>query len=142
MAWLLPIAADTVHFDLIVPLVMWLAVAMLLRAGHTLLDRLVVAGATLSGLLIACGVLFSFWPWHLNPVATGGFCNTVIASVGVVSHHRHGRRPQLPLRFRGSDPIILAAPITAWVLLRRPIHGRPFLDALPYMLTHHDTANH
>lgn len=142
IAWAFPAFTHTVHADAVLPLLLLLGTASLLRVGHTLLDRLVIAGALLTGLLIAAGMLFTLWPWHLRPVAVAGFTNTVLVVAGGVSYLRHGRKPQLPKRFRGTDAIVLAGPVIAWILLRRPLRGKSFADAMPYLMPRHDTANH
>jgi hypothetical protein len=121
---------------------MWLGTASLLRAGHTLLDRLVIAGGVLAGLLIAEGVLFSFWPWGLGVVPVGGFTLTVLALIGAWLFYRSGLRPQIPVRVRGSDLIVLAAPIVMWELVHRPTAGKTFGQALPAMAGTPDGLNH
>ncbi|GAA2019372.1 hypothetical protein GCM10009839_14800 [Catenulispora yoronensis] len=141
-AWAFPALTHALRVDEILPLAILLGTASLLRVGRDLLDRLVIAGALSTGLLIAAGMMFTFWPWHLHPVAVAGFSNTVLVVVGVVLHHRHGRLPRLPERVRATDAIILAGPVVTWVLLRRPLRGKSFTDAFPFLMPHHDTANH
>lgn len=141
-AWLIPSAANGLHLDWVLPIFLVLGTASLLRAGHTLLDRLVIATAFAAGFLIVAGVLFSLWPWGLEPVPVAGFCFTVLVAVGTVLFRHHGRRPAIPTRVRGSDLIILAAPILTWVLMRRPFAGRSFVQSLPYMAPNHDGLSH
>ncbi|GAA1975167.1 hypothetical protein [Catenulispora subtropica] len=141
-AWAFPTLMHVLHGDALSPLVLLAGTASLLRVGRTLVDRLVIAGALLGGLLIAAGMLFSFWPWHLHPVAVAGFGNTVLVVAGGIVYLRTGRTPRIPGRLRGTDAIILAGPVIAWYLLRRPVRGKRFVDALPYLMPRHDTANH
>jgi hypothetical protein len=141
-SWGFPIVADSVHADLVLPLVMLLATAALLRIGRTLLDRLVIAGGVLAGLLIAEGVLFSLWPWGIEPVPVAGFTFTLLVAIGLLLHLRTGASPHIPLRTRGTDAIILAAPVTMWVLLRAPIHWTSLDHLLPYLASSHDAIKH
>lgn len=137
-AWVVPILATALHVAWLMVPVLLVGTASLLRVGRTLLDRLVIAAALLAGLLIVAGMLFSFWPWHLRPIAVAGLADTVL----VVACLWHKSAPQLPIRIRATDAIILAGPVVAWLLLRRPVHGKTFANALPYLAPDHDFSNH
>lgn len=79
VAWLLP------------PLIL-VAAASLVRGGQTLLDRLLLAAGALIGALCVGGLVFAVWPWGLHPVAVTGFAVTALAVVSVAT----GRVPRLP----------------------------------------------
>ena len=64
-AWLLPLATHAVRADWFILVVARVGIAVLLRAGRLLVDRLVLAGI-LAGFLIAAGLLFSVWPWRFR----------------------------------------------------------------------------
>src|SRR6266851_1226682 len=118
-AWLLPLLTHALRVDWVLLVVLLLGVGSVLRAGYSLLDRLMLAGILLAGMLVAGGLLFSFWPWGLEPVPVAGTLLTVLVAVGLT-----GRRPRLPARLYGSDAIIVGAgAFTAWVLLA-PLAGR------------------
>jgi hypothetical protein len=137
-AWLLPVITQALHADWLLLIVLLVGTGSLLRAGHFLLDRLMLAGILLTGTLIAGGLLFSFWPWGLEPVPVAGTLLTVLVAVGLLT----GRRPRLPLRLRGSDAIIVAAGvISAWVMLA-PVAGRSFISRLPFLTTSGDKLTH
>src|SRR5205823_2507304 len=57
-AWVLPLLTHVLHADLLTLAAVVLGTASLLRAGHTLLDRLMITAALLSGVLITIGLLF------------------------------------------------------------------------------------
>lgn len=124
-AWLVPVATDALRLDWVLLPLALLATAALLRSGRTLLDRTVVALALLYSATCAFGLLFSVWPWRLQPVPIAGFGFTVL----VLAYAATGRRPRLPLRWRGADAAVLGgAAVTAgvalWPLLHRDLAGR------------------
>ena len=127
-AWLIPIAAQALRADWVLLIVLLLGTGSLLRAGYCLLDRLMLAWIVLAGTLITGGLLFSLWPWGLQPVPVTGTILTALIAVGALT----GRRPRLPLRFRGTDAIIVGAgALAAWMMLG-PVAGRSFHDQLPF----------
>ncbi|MFY1615200.1 hypothetical protein [Micromonospora sp. WMMD736] len=91
-AWLVPAVAYPLHLAWLLPPLVLLATASLLRGGRTLLDRLVLAMLLLVGATTAAGLLFTVWPWGLHPVAVSGTALTVLALLAVVTR----RRPTLP----------------------------------------------
>ncbi len=136
--WLIPIAAQALRADWLLLLALLLGTGSVLRAGYYLLDRLMLAGILLTGTLITGGLLFSFWPWGLEPVPVAGTLLTILVAVGALT----GRRPQLPLRFRGTDAIIVgASAFAAWMMLG-PVAGRSFSGRLPYMTGQEDKYAH
>jgi hypothetical protein len=92
VAWLVPAVAYPLHLAWLLPPLVLLTTASLLRGGRTLLDRLVLAMVLLVGASTIAGLLFTVWPWGLHPVAVSGAALTVLALVAVVT----GRRPTLP----------------------------------------------
>jgi len=137
-AWLLPIVTQVLHADWLLLLVLLIGTASLLRAGYFLLDRLMLAGILLTGALIAGGLLFSFWPWGLEPVPVAGTLLSVLVAVGVLT----GRRPRLPLRLCGSDVIIVGAGLVSAWIMAAPVAGRSFVSRLPLMTTTGDKLTH
>ncbi|MEV1015669.1 hypothetical protein AB0I89_03265 [Micromonospora sp. NPDC049801] len=92
VAWLVPAVAYPLHLAWLLPPLVLLATASLLRGGRTLLDRLVLAMLLLVGVTTAAGLLFTLWPWGLHPVAVSGTALTVLALIAAAT----GRRPTLP----------------------------------------------
>ncbi len=136
-AWLLPLLTHALRVDWVLLVVLLLGVGSVLRAGYSLLDRLMLAGILLAGMLVAGGLLFSFWPWGLEPVPVAGTLLTVLVAVGLT-----GRRPRLPARLYGSDAIIVGAgAFTAWVLLA-PLAGRSLNSRLSVTTGAEDTYAH
>ncbi|MGC4855407.1 hypothetical protein ACLQ24_18950 [Micromonospora sp. DT4] len=91
-AWLVPAVVYPLHLAWLLPPLVLLATASLLRGGRTLLDRLVLAMLLLVGATTVAGLLFTVWPWGLHPVAVSGTALTALAVIATVT----GRRPTLP----------------------------------------------
>ncbi|WP_436787040.1 hypothetical protein [Yinghuangia sp. YIM S10712] len=127
-AWLLPLVTHALGADIVLPVVMLLAIASLLRAGGTVLDRLMLAGALLMGCLLVGGLLFSLWPWGLEPVPVAGTMLTGVVLTGAAA----GRGPELPRRVLGSDLLALGAGAAAWLVVAWPTLGAGFREQLPF----------
>jgi hypothetical protein len=104
-AWILVVVANALRTDIVVLLVIVYATGGLLRIGGTVVDRLMITVGLLAGTAIAAGVLFSLWPFGLDPRAVGGVALTVL----VVLRTWTGRRVRWPRRVLGSDAILLTA---------------------------------
>ncbi|MET8087720.1 hypothetical protein [Micromonospora sp. NPDC005237] len=91
-AWLVPAVAYPLHLAWLLPPLVLLATASLLRGGRTLLDRLMLAVLLLVGATTIAGLLFSVWPWGLHPVAVTGAALTALTLIAAAT----GRRPTLP----------------------------------------------
>ncbi len=137
-AWLLPIITQVIHADWLLLVVLLIGTGSVLRAGYYLLDRLMLAGILLTGTLIAGGLLFSFWPWGLEPVPVAGTLLTVLVAIGMLT----GRRPRLPLRLRGSDAIIVGAGVVSAWIMTTPVAGRSIVSRLPFMTANEDKFMH
>jgi hypothetical protein len=103
-AWALSAGLYLLHIAWVVPLVVLLGTASLMRGLRSLLDRVVLATALLYGTVCVVGLLLSVWPWRLHPVAVGGLALTTL----VVFAHLTRRRPSLP-RPTLADGLSLAA---------------------------------
>jgi hypothetical protein len=137
-AWLVPLLTHAVGVDWLLPILLLLGLASLLRAGHALFDRLMFAAILLCGAAVAGGVLFSLWPWGLHPVPVGGTGLTCLALFALVTR----RRPQLPTRVLGSDLIILGLAALSAALLYRPLASRSFAARLPIIASAEDRTAH
>ena len=136
-AWAVPLATHLAGVDVLLPVLVWIATASLLRAGRTLIDRLVIAFAVLSGGVSLAALLFSVWPWGLEPVPVAGTALTTLVLVAVVT----GRRPKLPTRFDPSDVVLAGTSIVAAVLILRPLAPSP-TAALKVLALGEDGARH
>lgn len=128
LAWLLPLATHAVKADALLLVVMLLVASSLLRAGSTLVDRLMLGGGLLVGILLSSGLLFSVWPWGLEPVPVTGFVLSLLVLGGLVTK----RTPNLPLRLRGSDIAVLGSGIAAGMVAVLPSWGQNFKHNLAF----------
>jgi hypothetical protein len=137
-SWLLPLALNAVHGDVLLPLVLLLATAATLRGSRYLLDRLFFAALLLFGSTCAVGMVLSIWPWHLSPVPVAG---TALSAVTTVAALRR-RRPTLPLRVRLVDIAVpLVAGLAAFAVWW-PIRGGRFTDRFAQVAQGGDLAAH
>jgi len=104
-AWVLPVLTHLVHADFVLILAVVYGTGGLLKIGGTVVDRLMITCGLLAGAAIAAGIVFSFWPFGLNPVAVGGSALTLLVLIGTVLR----RRPRWPHRFLGTDLLLLGA---------------------------------
>ncbi|MFD6564243.1 hypothetical protein [Micromonospora profundi] len=113
-AWLVPAATYPLHLAWLLPPLVLLATASLLRGGRTLLDRLMLAALLLVGVTTAAGLLFSVWPWGLHPVAVSGAALTALTLIAAAT----GRRPALP-RPRWADllPVVASVAVVGYLAL-------------------------
>ncbi|MFD0330106.1 hypothetical protein ACFQZC_22640 [Streptacidiphilus monticola] len=84
-----------------------------------LLDRLVLAGLLLCGEVLLLGLLLSVWPWGLSVPLS---CSLLLTAAGLW-WWAAGRRPELPLRFRPSDLLVLGTGLFTARQLLRPLRG-------------------
>jgi hypothetical protein len=137
LAWLTVSVLYLTGAAAVLPPLLLLATASLLRGGRTLLDRLVLALFALLGAACLAGLVFSVWPFGLHPVPVAGSAATAL----IVLAARTGRRPQLP-RPRGADAIALGcaavvAAVAAWPVAHATPSGR-----LAILLDGEDLARH
>lgn len=118
-AWLVPITLHLLRLDAAQPVLLLLAVAAVLRAGTNVIDRFMIAAGLLAGAVLALGLLFSVWPWGLQPVPAGGACFSLVALTGWLAR----RRPSLPRRWLGSDVLVLGSGLLAFLVAYAPISG-------------------
>jgi hypothetical protein len=101
-AWVLPVCTHLLRADLLLVLVVAYLVGGLLRVGSTVVDRLMATAGVMVGAAITGGLLFSVWPWGLNPIPVAGLTLTVLVATMVWLR----RPPAWPRRFRGSDIMV------------------------------------
>lgn len=87
-AWALVLLAYLAHAAIVLPVILLLAVAGLLRGGQTLLDRLMLAMGLLLGLTCGGALIFAVWPWGINPVPVAGFAFTALILLAVFTDRR------------------------------------------------------
>lgn len=136
--WLVSFAANAVHAAWLLPPVVLLGTASLLRSGRSLLDRVVLALALLAGLTGAVGLLFTVWPWGLHPVPVTGLALTILTLAAVLSR----RTPRLP-RPGWSDLVSLAAAALAAGYLATPyLRASGFGQRLNLAMVGEDNGRH
>jgi hypothetical protein len=109
LSWLVPLGAGALGVEWILPIVLLLGTASLLRAGRTALDRLVLATGLLIGATAAAGLVLSVWPWHLSPVPVAGTAFSGLVVVGWALR----RRPLFPRAFGLADAIVVGLTVLA-----------------------------
>ncbi|WP_380588838.1 hypothetical protein [Streptacidiphilus monticola] len=105
-----------------------LGTAAAVRSGGVLLDRLVLAGLLLCGEVLLLGLLLSVWPWGLSVPLS---CSLLLTAAGLW-WWAAGRRPELPLRFRPSDLLVLGTGLFTARQLLRPLRGLTDVQQLAY----------
>jgi hypothetical protein len=129
LVWLFAFAAHALHADPLSALAVFVGTASLLRAGSALLDRFVLAAGLLGGATITAALLFSVWPWHLEPAPIAGCAMTALLAVAYAT----GRRPKLPRKVLWSDAVILASGAASAITLAWPVARVGFKQSLPYL---------
>ena len=122
-AWLVPVLSQLAHADWLLPPLLLLATASLLRGRH-LLDRLVVAFVLLFGATCVAGLLLSVWPWHLAPVPVSGTAFTALVVLAALLR----RTPSLPMRVRPVDVVPPLVGAFTWLVLWWPRRTGLFSD--------------
>jgi hypothetical protein len=137
-SWLVPVLTHLAGADILLLLLLVIGAGSLLRAGDTLLDRLMITVALLIGLAMPAGVLFTVWPWGMDPVPVAGGAFTVLVAVAWFTR----RRPALPRRLQGTDLALLAgAAASCWVVWT-PTRGKSTDLALIFTSAREDRFNH
>lgn len=136
-AWLVIALLYLAGVAFLVPPLLLVATAALLRGGRTVLDRVMLATGLLLGLTCLGALVFAVWPWGLHPVTAAGTAATAL----ILAAARTGRRPRLP-RPGAVDAIAAAAvaavgAVVAWPLLRDGRTGR-----LALVMEGEDLARH
>ncbi|GAA0270481.1 hypothetical protein [Cryptosporangium japonicum] len=138
LAWALPWATHELRVDGLLPVVLLLGIASLLRGGRTLLDRVALALFLFLGLLSAAGLVFSVWPWGLDPVAVSraGFLSLIAAAL--ISR----RVPRLPLRVGWSDALLVLGGVAPALFLWSSFWHKSAAERLAMMIGAEDLARH
>jgi hypothetical protein len=134
----IPPVLNGVHLDVLMLPLLVVALASVLRAGSALLDRLVLAAVLLAGSVLTFGVLFSVWPWHLQPLEVGWFLALAVVAVGALAR----RRPQLPRAVFASDLVILGTGIAAFVEAYQPLANLSSISRYQYTVLTLDRITH
>src|SRR6266508_2076562 len=138
LCWLVPVATHLLRIDAVLPVVIWLGTASLLRGGRTLLDRVMLAAGLLVGVVGVAGLLFSVWPWGLHPVPVAGVGLTGLVAVSAWS----GRRPRLPWAGSAADLVTVAAALGTTGLVAWPLAHMSATGRLARFMLGEDIARH
>lgn len=128
-AWIVPVLTQVSHTDPLLALLIIFGTGGLLRVGATVVDRLMITLALLIGLAMVGGLLFSVWPWGLQPIAVGGLALTLL----VAAYAWLGAPPpwrSWPRRMLGSDAVLLLGFAAASVVAYWPSFGIGALQGL------------
>lgn len=137
-AWLVPVATHLLSVDwLLLPLMVG-AVACVIRAGRSLVDRLMISLFITIGGIIVFGLVYSAWPWGLSPIPIAGTWFTGLLAIALLT----GRRPSVPTRILGTDLLIAAAAVVGGLMARWPVLGRDFTSSLRYTSAREDMFRH
>ncbi|WP_018351829.1 hypothetical protein [Longispora albida] len=118
-AWAVPFAAHAAGADFLLPVLVWLWLAALLRGGRTLLDRLVLSAAALYSAVCVLWLV----PLPMHPVPVAGMALTALALVP--------RAPRLPWkRVPAGDWGIVAAVAAGAAFTVSPFAGKGFRGLL------------
>jgi hypothetical protein len=131
------IVAHLAHVDWLLPVAILVVTAALIRGGHSLLDRLMVALLLLLGAGITVGLLFTVWPWGLAQVPIAGTAFSVLGLISVIG----GRDLRLP------RPTLADGAVAGGALLVAFYMARPFLRAdnlgkFALLMTGEDNSRH
>src|SRR5262245_40386287 len=88
----LPLCTHMLGADWLLPPLILVATASLLRSGRTLLDRLMIATALLLGTVCVSTLVFGVWGLGMAPVPLAATALTVLAVIAFAT----GRKPRLP----------------------------------------------
>ncbi|GLZ80632.1 hypothetical protein Afil01_54390 [Actinorhabdospora filicis] len=122
-SWAVPCLTHLIGVDWLLPPLMVLAVASVLRTGRSLLDRIMVSVFVTAAGIIVFGLVYSAWPWGLSPIAIAGTWFSGLTVIAVLT----GRRPSIPTRLLGTDVLVLAALVVGGLWARWPVLGKPSL---------------
>jgi hypothetical protein len=136
-AWLLPLLTHLAGVDWVVLLLIVTGGAVLLDSG-TVLDRLVIGGTIVAGTTLAAAVLFTLWPWGLQPVAIGGVGLTTLVLVAWARPPRW----QTILLGRPADLIVVGVPALLAFLVAWPMRGGGLAHRIGYIVRGEDVARH
>ncbi|GIG69470.1 hypothetical protein [Phytomonospora endophytica] len=137
-AWAVPVVTHLISLDwLLLPLMVG-AVACVIRAGRSLVDRLMISLFITLGGIIVFGLAYSAWPWGLSPVPIAGTWFTGLLAIAFFTD----RRPSVPTRLLGSDLLIASAAVVGGLMARWPVLGRDFETSLRYTSAREDMFRH
>ncbi|MBT8227198.1 MAG: hypothetical protein HKP61_17915 [Dactylosporangium sp.] len=137
-AWALPLLAHVTGLDLVLPPLVLLAAAALVRGGRTLIDQVVVAAAGLFGVLCLAGLPITWWSLGLHPVPLAGVALSALVVVAALAR----RRPVLRWRLRAPDGVVLGAMALVSGLVLRQFVQRDDVGRLALLAPGEDLARH
>jgi hypothetical protein len=137
LAWALPVGTHALGIDLLLPPAVLVGTASLLRAGRSLLDRLMLALFLLLGAACAAGLALSVWPWGLAPVPVAGLALTALVALAAIT----GRRPSLP-RPTVADGATVAGAAAVAVYLALPYLRANLTGRIGLAMAGEDLARH
>jgi hypothetical protein len=136
--WVVPFGLHALGADWVLPLVLWLGLAGLLRAGETLLDRLILSVYLGLGFLMIIGVALSKSPLGLRPAPIAALGLTALVAAFAITR----RRFRLP-RPRWSDAAPLGVATAITLAVAAPyLRARDFAGRLAALMSGEDPSRH
>jgi hypothetical protein len=135
--WVVSIAAYLLGVAVILPVLILVGTASLLRGGRSLLDRLMLAFGMLFGAICAAGLLFSVWPFGLHPVPIAGLTMTGLLAYSYLAD----RRPRLP-RPTLADAVSGAAAAVFTLIVAYPLFAYGQDRRVGYFMNGEDGSRH
>lgn len=136
-AWVVPAVAYLAHAAIVLPVLVLVATAALLRAGRSLLDRIVLTLPVLYGALCLAGLVFSVWPFGLAPVPIAGLALTGLVLYAYLAN----RRPRLP-RPTLADGLTVGAAGIYTLVFAFPLFARGQAERLVALMVGEDSVRH
>ncbi|HTJ68670.1 MAG TPA: hypothetical protein VL551_14135 [Actinospica sp.] len=118
-AWIVPVLTHVTKTDPLLVLLIVFGTGGLVRVGSTVVDRLFVTIGLLIGAAIVGGLLFSLWPFGLQPIALAGVALTLLVAAYVWFAAPPPWRTW-PRRMLGSDVVLLLGLIAGFLVAYWP----------------------
>lgn len=137
-AWAVPLLTHRFSVDAVLPVLLVVVTASLLRLGRTLVDRLVIAVAGMAGAATVVGLVWSVWPWRLAPVPVAGAAFTSLVLFAAVT----GRRPRLRLPASLLDAAVVGVGAVTALVVGVPLVRADATGRLALVLSGEDYSRH
>jgi len=136
--WVIPAVTHVLGLDLVLPIGILVLVASLVRGGRTVLDQLVVAAVMVFGVTCLAAVVFTVWPWGLQPTPVAGTALTALVLLAAAT----SRRPRFDRRFARADVFVVAAVAGLVLVTVRQFALRDLAGRLGLVAANDDFARH
>ncbi|MFI6155925.1 hypothetical protein ACIBCA_24935 [Kitasatospora sp. NPDC051170] len=138
----LPPLLHLVKADLLGLLLIWGAAATLIRSRGSAFDKLMVSGVTLIGWTCVLGLIASYWPWGIQPLALTELTAAVLVALRAVRGPAPAGAlsPRTLLPVRDVPLLVSSALVSAFALY--PVLTRNATERLALIVTGEDLGRH